>query len=334
MQKNPKPSLAFVVATKDRPADLARMLESLTQQTRPPCEIVIVDASETPVGELACGFRELNVKYLRASHPSASAQRNTGIRAVDSGIDLVGFLDDDVVLAPDAFEVMSDFWAAGGDDLAGAGLNQMNPPRTGFASWKRSRATAWLGLYAPEPGRVAPSGWQTITATVNSNTRVDWLPTTAALWRREVFEEHAFDEYFDRYSYLEDVDFSYAISRRRRLAVVAGARYWHYPASGGRVSNYEFGRVEVRNRLYFVRKHRLSVPRCYAGLGIRLVMTLATAARRADRGAFARAWGNLAGLVGWWRSGGAPPWPSAAVGHESSRAARRASRDAESGITA
>ncbi len=36
----------------------------------------------------------------------------------------------------------------------------------------------------------------------------------------------------------------------------------------------QFGRVEVRNRLYFVRKHGLSIGRCYTGLAIRMASLL------------------------------------------------------------
>ena len=41
--------LTLVVATKDRPDDLRHMLNSLQNQTMPPEEIVLVDASSCPV---------------------------------------------------------------------------------------------------------------------------------------------------------------------------------------------------------------------------------------------------------------------------------------------
>lgn len=106
-----------------------------------------------------------------------------------------------------------------------------------------------------------------------------------------------FDEYFDTYSYVEDLDFSYSIGRKGRLAVVAEAGYSHFPSASGRISPRQFGRLEVRNRLYFVRKHGLSVSRCFLGIGIRFALTLLAALPSIDRSMLARAIGNVEGLL-------------------------------------
>ena len=134
---------------------------------------------------------------------------------------------------------------------------------------------------------------------------VAWLPSTAVLWRAEVLRQRGFDEFFDGYSYLEDLDFSYSIGQQGRLAVVADAGYYHFPSPAGRVSQRQFGRVEVRNRLHFVRKAGLSVPRCYMGIGVRIAMSVASAAIRFDSAMLARAVGNLEYLIA--RTGGILP---------------------------
>ena len=65
--------------------------------------------------------------------------------------------------------------------------------------------------------------------------------------------------------------------------MVANAGYYYHPARGGRASHYALGRMEVANRLYIVRKHNLSVPLCYFGLGIRLFMTLIGAIAKLEK---------------------------------------------------
>lgn len=109
-------------------------------------------------------------------------------------------------------------------------------------------------------------------------------------------DEVRFDEFFDGYSYLEDLDFSYSVGKRYRLAVVAGAGFRHYPSPSGRVSSYHAGKVEVRNRLYFVRKNALSVGRCYLGLLVRLTMTLWYAILGHRGKNLTRALGNIVGI--------------------------------------
>jgi len=285
-----------VVATKDRPDDLRRLLESLRQQTVNIAEIVVVDASREPVESVVTALPELRMRYVRHWPPSAAAQRNAGIRACDPSATLIGFADDDTTFEPDSFAAMLRFWESAGEDVFGASFNILNYRLPGGQSLKRSRISARLGLYPARLGGVAPSGWQSVTGQVSQTLFVEWLPSGAVVWRRDAMDNHAFDEYFDTYSYVEDLDFSYSIGRKGRLAVIAEAGYSHFPSAGGRVSPRQFGRLEVRNRLYFVRKHGLSLPRCFLGIGIRLAMTLVTALLSWNRGMLARAIGNVEGL--------------------------------------
>jgi GT2 family glycosyltransferase len=126
----------------------------------------------------------------------------------------------------------------------------------------------------------------------------DWLPSGASVWRKAVVRDFRFDEWFGGYSYLEDLDFSYRVRKSFKLAVVAGARYSHLPAPGGRGGGYAFGLKEVMNRVHFVKKHReLSLRKCYAALAARLLMNVAFAARERQARYLVRAWGNAVGLM-------------------------------------
>ena len=82
-----------------------------------------------------------------------------------------------------------------------------------------------------------------------------------------------------------------------RIVLVADSHVHHYPSKLGRMAWDRFGTIEVRNRLYFVRKHRLSVPRCFLGLGVRFFLSIGQGIRRPRSGGLRRAWGNLRGLA-------------------------------------
>jgi GT2 family glycosyltransferase len=292
-----KHKLSLIVATKDRPDDLRRLFDSLQCQIIAPDEIVVVDASTEPVEPLMKEFPELAIRYMRHWPPSAAAQRNTGIRNCDAESTLVGFADDDTTFEPQAFSNMLKFWHDAGPDILGAAFNIRNYPDCGSSSVKRSSFVKRLGLYSPIPGAVSPSGWQTVTGNVDETLYVEWLPSGASVFRRSVFGENAFDEFFQSYSYLEDLDFSYTISRMGKLAIVADAGFSHFPSTGGRVSARQFGRFEIRNRLYFVRKHHLSVARCYLGLAIRLAMSVGSGLLKWDASLLFRALGNIEELA-------------------------------------
>jgi glycosyltransferase involved in cell wall biosynthesis len=286
-----------VVATKDRPDDLGRMLKSMSEQSLHPDQIVIVDASSRPIQRITAQFNALNIKYIRHLQPSASKQRNIGITAVKPDIDLIGFLDDDIEFESGAIEAMLRFWQDAPDDVGGCAFNLKNFEPTMGVKFKKSCLAEWFGLYSRVRGAVMPSGWQTLTGTVIETTFVQWLPSTASVWRSNVFEKFKFDEYFDGYSYLEDLDFSFSVSKHHRLAVLAEAGFYHYPSPSGRISQYKFGKIEVTNRLYIVRKHRLSVPHCYLGLLARFLITLVSIIRQPRIPKLQRAVGNFAGLA-------------------------------------
>ena len=294
--KNLFNNIAFVVATKDRPIDLHKMLQSLSDQTYIPNQIIVVDASKISVRSIVKNFQSLDIKYIYHPRPSAAAQRNIGIKAVNSNMALVGFLDDDVVLENQALEVMLEFWKTASENLGGCAFNLMNPPPTGGTKLKATALVRWLGLYSREKGVVMPSGWQTLTGTVSETIFVDWLPSTAAVWRRKIFNNFSFDDFFDGYSYLEDLDFSYSVAKKYKLAVVADAKYWHYHSPSGRVNSFQFGMIEVKNRLCFVRKHNLSFYRCFVGIIIRLLMSLESAVRERNKKYLQRIFGNCVGL--------------------------------------
>jgi GT2 family glycosyltransferase len=295
----PRPNkLAFVVATKDRPEELRRMWRSLGLQTRPPDEVVVVDASARPSSPEGFGPAPFALTYIHVDRPSAAGQRNMGLMAVGRDTELVGFLDDDAVLEKDAVEEMLRFWETADGTVGGAAFNLVNHPPLDLPGLKRTALVASLGLYARRPGAVAPSGFQTMIGSVERTIWAEWLPSTAAAWRREVFREHRFDEWFDGYSYLEDLDFSYRVGKTCKLAVVAGARYRHLPAAGGRGSGYVFGLREVANRIHFVRKNpELSIGKCRIALAVRLLMNSAFAAKQRRSVYLGRALGNTVGLV-------------------------------------
>ena len=293
-----KLKLTFVVPTKDRPDELRRLLESMEIQTRPPDEVLVVDGGAAPVREVVERCRGLQVRYLRSLPPSATRQRNTGIQAVRPDHDLIGILDDDSVLAPEACEEMLRFWETASADIGGASFNLVNHPPLFASGLKHLRMAERMGLYSRTQGAVLPSGFQVMLSDLNENRTVQWLPSGTSVWRRTVFQAFRFDEWYAGYSYLEDLDFSYQVGKRYKLVVVAGARQFHYPSPRGRLDGFRFGQREVANRLHFVRKHgELSEVRCYAALTIRAFLSLVLAVRERNRDYVRRTAGNVIGLA-------------------------------------
>jgi GT2 family glycosyltransferase len=99
---NASHKLAVVIPTIGRHAELRRMLTSLAAQTRLPDEVIIVD-EDLSSGSFARDFPQLNTRSV-VMPGSASSKRNAGFKAVCPEITLVAFMDDDIVLEPQALE--------------------------------------------------------------------------------------------------------------------------------------------------------------------------------------------------------------------------------------
>ncbi len=293
-----EPRLAFIVATKDRPDDLCRMLESLDTQTAPPDEIIVVDGSDNPVEAVVKSFPRLSLTYMKYYPPSASGQRNAGLNVVSSDMTHIGFLDDDIVIEKDACHNLRKLWQNAPPEVGGVSMNILNPPRFQASALKSTKLAKILGLYEARMGRVMPSGFQTVIRTVMQDLYVDWLPSSATSWRREVLERFRFDEWYAGYSYLEDLDFSYRAGKSWRLVILADAEYSHYPGLSGRGNGFIFGRREIIHRLYFVAKNpELSFSRCYMALFLRLMLSLSQAVKTGLVFDWQRIWGNVSGII-------------------------------------
>ncbi|HEX3833322.1 MAG TPA: glycosyltransferase [Solirubrobacteraceae bacterium] len=101
-----EPLVSVVVATRDRPRSLGRLLRSLAGQTLGPdrFEVIVVDDGSSPetAAVLAADVRTAAVRHPRALGPAAA--RNTGWRR--AGAPLVAFTDDDCTPHPGWLEAL------------------------------------------------------------------------------------------------------------------------------------------------------------------------------------------------------------------------------------
>ena len=95
---------AFIIPTKDRPGKLNKLLESLANQSES-CGRVLIIASGQNVEYIAKEFlNHLPIEYYHSETYGQIHQRNLGINLLDNRTKLVGTLDDDIVLQPEALK--------------------------------------------------------------------------------------------------------------------------------------------------------------------------------------------------------------------------------------
>lgn len=247
------PPSEVIICTKDRPDDLARCVESILQQEVVPV-ITIIDASGTDGTARLCEefrARATKLKYLR-SIPHMTHQRNLGVYGLEDDSEIIHFLDDDVVLRPGYFTSILQVFSSDSDGrIGGVGGVIDNEP----LQQPRLMHRIFM-LTSLRDGALLRSGRNIHVYRATEPLQVDWLGGGTSSYRRQVFDDELFAESFEGYSYGEDIEFSYRVSRRWKLVVTPDAQLTHALSEVNRPLRYSLIKREIEFRYQFVRQYR------------------------------------------------------------------------------
>ena len=255
-------STALIIPTKDRIDYLERLFKSINHVSIKFNEILIIDSSNNKIHE-SIKNKFINFKNLKVykCKPSTSVQRNMGITNMNKNIKHVMFCDDDVIFENKAFENMNIFIKENPKYL-GYGFNLINKEKEEFLqNLKKSTFLSSNGFYNSKPGIVCENGWHTKNSNMKINQITMWLSTQACIFKANEIRDLKFEIDLGRYSYLEDLFFSYEVNKKGKMIVVSEAKYNH-PDFIERKS-IGFGIQEVVNRYKFVKKNKLNIKKFY-----------------------------------------------------------------------
>jgi GT2 family glycosyltransferase len=256
-----------------RPKSLVMLLESVATQTLSPNEILIVDGSTNTDTEVALNKKQFkNLSYFKVEdhNRGLTKQRNFGITKVENKIDIVCFLDDDVVLEPTYFKQLINTYNAYPKALAVGGYI------TNEVQWEASdKANKSSKFYFDNWMRNEPSRFKIRTKFgLQPDTKPGFLPTFAhgrsvsflppsgkiyeveqimggvSSYKKEVFKKILFSAYFEGYGLYEDADFSLRLAKLGQLYINTNARLGHYHDGSGRPNQYKYGKMVIRNGWY------------------------------------------------------------------------------------
>ncbi|MBW8782061.1 MAG: glycosyltransferase family 2 protein [Verrucomicrobia bacterium] len=251
--------ISIIIPTLDRRDRLLRTVSSLLAQDVLPVEIIVIDASASPIESDVFGERlQLckavpTIRCLPSQQRGAAAQRNQGFAVATQPFVL--FMDDDVDLEAGC---ISTLWETLHSDprIGGCGAGIVNqhyhPP---------GRAMRWAYQLMGCPGTGSLAGRccgpaLNFLPAIDSRPgdTVDWLNLCCTLYRREALPVPPLLPFFHGYSLMEDATLALEVGRHWRLAVPAHARLYH----DSRPANYKdlpYGRerMEVINRWFVMR---------------------------------------------------------------------------------
>jgi GT2 family glycosyltransferase len=234
-------SSTVIICTRNRCHDLINCLQSLSNQTVLPTQLVVVDSSTTPLSQNSvyqesCKKIQLsfpNYTYVH-TQPGLTHQRNIGIKHASGNI--VYFFDDDTVLEHSYLEHMQKLFLNNPHYAGGMGSIINIPERPSSRSLFFKKIFLLQRDY--DTGLYTYSGMPTHTYGTNKFKDVEVLGGCCMAYRSWVFEHHLFDESLPGYGAMEDCDFSYRVSQLAPLFFTPQARLYHYnsPLSRDKIS--------------------------------------------------------------------------------------------------
>ena len=286
--------MLIVIPTRNRIKELTNTLNFLDSNQFFFKKIVIVDSSRLEIKQkIKEKIKEYNSQIkIIDSEPSTCIQRNAGFNFIEDN-EYIMFLDDDNIFYPDAFYKMQ-YFLNNNKNFSGVAFNQIyNEKISILEKFKKNYISNKLGIYSSNIGGFSNSGWQSRFINFTNNAIVQWLPTRAVIYRSEKVKKIRFDEKLGIYGYLEDLDFSLELKKTGNLMVCSDARYSHDQSITR--PGFEFGKKELRNRYYIVKKHNLKKNLFFLTSLFRMVLTLKEGIF-GDINSFKRLAGNLVAL--------------------------------------
>lgn len=245
--------ISAIIATVGRPELLKLCLESLSKQTVPISEVVVVhcgDDRETMAltKDPRWDKAGLDVRYFHHPERNCAQQRNFAIQR--ARYDNLLLIDDDVEVDPHwAEELFRPIWT---DPKVGATMgNLINQPMaqpTFF--WRVYRRILHGKVKGFEPGRLIgaalPNGFP---ITARELIPCEWIGGGASALRREAFESAGgFASFFVGSSPGEDLDLGYRISRAWKVYYVPSAKCIHHQSPSGREESDQHQYLSMRSR--------------------------------------------------------------------------------------
>ncbi|MEB2777521.1 glycosyltransferase family 2 protein [Algoriphagus sp. D3-2-R+10] len=272
--------LSVIICTFMRVESLELILDSIDKQNRLPDQVIIVDSSFNDSCKKLVENSNYSFVYsytlVGEEFRGLTLQRNFGISKVDSSMDLVSFLDDDLVLKADYFEkIVSTFQkyesaiGVGGIDLVENTFFETDKKSPSFFYYEldgwfikeslRNLVRKSFGLMSnKQPFVVPPYGHGRSVLPPNGKVyAVEHFMGGIATYRLSLFKEISFSEYFQGYGLYEDFDFCVRALKFGKLYINTAAQVWHYHDDSGRPNFFKYGKMVVRNG-WFVWKLRFT----------------------------------------------------------------------------
>jgi GT2 family glycosyltransferase len=210
-RSRPAEQVGIIICTRNRPQYLENLLQSISQSKTKPGQIVLVSSGEEVEKIVSLYSELLNIKHIHTEKIGQSNQKVIGIASIDTVIDWVFFLDDDLLLLPDTVDhVLKKISQINGENIVGIGT-QIIPLDTPLTPNKKDKTN----IPTKKLGKILKSG-RALSYQGQIETSTEWL-NGASIWKREVLQKYQLPLLDSKYAAYEDVIFSTEVNKSYEL---------------------------------------------------------------------------------------------------------------------
>ncbi len=246
------PEYCVLICTRNRPAKLTVLLESLCVLTKRPNQVIIVSSGQSIQSSLEEFKGRLEILHKHIEGRGQIRQKMEGVKLIDPINEWVAFLDDDLVLNFDAienvFSTISQHEAS--SRILGVGLCEESLVHK-VNNLPRRFVSNIFGINTNSLGAVLPNGQNNSYMASKVVIQTSWL-NGASFWRRNIAETYSFPFLEAKYSICEDLIFSYKFSKIGILLFDPNSKYASQDGAAATDLNDETFRALTYWRLYFV----------------------------------------------------------------------------------
>ncbi|AKB17616.1 glycosyltransferase family 2 protein [Methanosarcina sp. WWM596] len=214
--------ISVVIPTYNRSEELKSAVESVLDQSTPANEIIVVDNGNDSKTEDILQFYSNNksntqIRYLKNHVNSVSVARNIGGQNAQG--DIIFFLDDDDKFDTYYIEEIIQIYS----DCPNALIVQGNLAKEISKSniiilwnniWNLYSKFFYIFSFSKNMKKVLPSGKNVSPSYCDKVINCQWASGGCSSVKKKVFNEFLYDNNLIKYSYGEDVDFSYRIYKK------------------------------------------------------------------------------------------------------------------------
>jgi glycosyltransferase involved in cell wall biosynthesis len=277
-------SVAVIIATKGRPQEVARLLETLAVQTVPPDFVIVSACGPDDIEDSRAHPQNVEIMF---GPPGLTAQRNRALGLIRGKYDIVIFFDDDFIPSRFWVERIALLFAAQVDVGTVTGWVLLDAVKDGGLPWSEGKVLV----------DKADSSTTMPTAS-NYGTRPNSPYGCNMAFRLKTIEGMTFDERLALSGWLEDLDFGLRAGTRGKIISTDFVWGVHLGVTNARASGLKFGYSQVVNPWYLMKKgiiKRLDAfKRISRGFAGNAIMVLAFQKSHVDR--LGRLKGNITGI--------------------------------------